>query len=68
MITAEYLRKHDLFTQYKTNQLSNLTVASTSWPASSSEGMVDYSIRIILINWFEGIVKDVSERVSLVNR
>lgn len=44
MITAEYLRKRDLFTQYTTNQLSNLTEASSTWAASSPEGMINYDL------------------------
>ena len=44
MISAEYLRKRDLFTQFTTNQMNNWNESSSIWPASSSEGMIDFSL------------------------
>ncbi|KNB41894.1 hypothetical protein JH06_4583 [Blastocystis sp. subtype 4] len=57
MITAEYLRKRDLFTQYTTNELEDLLSASLIWPAISSEGFVN-----------EKELKAISERFALLNR
>mgnify|MGYP003086859266 FL=1 len=57
MITAEYLRKKDLFSQYTTNQVENLQEAALIWPASSSEGMVN-----------EETLRSITERVSLLNK
>ena len=49
MISAEYLRKRDLFTQFTTNQMNNWNESSSIWPASSSEGMIDFSLCFLLL-------------------
>lgn len=67
MITAEYLRKRDLFTLYTTNQIDNFTEASTSWAASSPEGMIQYEL-CSRISFDSFVVAEISERVSLVNQ
>lgn len=67
MITAEYLRKRDLFILYTTNQIDNFTEASTSWAASSPEGMIQYEL-CSRISFHSFVVAEISERVSLVNQ
>ena len=52
-----YLRKRDLFNQYTTNNITNLQMAAVTWPASSSEGMVN-----------EGVLRAVNERLMLLNK
>ena len=47
MIYGEYLRKREIFTQYTNNQLENGLEAASIWPASSCEGMIDFSLQRI---------------------
>ena len=66
MLYGEYLRKRELFTQYTTSELENLVVASTIWPASSSEGMVNEDLRTLL-PLKSVLVQEIADRISLVN-
>lgn len=49
MLYGEYLRKRELFAQYTTNQIENVLEASSIWPASSCEGMIDFSLRHVVL-------------------
>ena len=67
MIYGEYLRKREIFTQYTNNQLENGLEAASIWPASSCEGMVDFSLRSTCVRE-SVVVNAISSRISLVNK
>ena len=50
MLYGEYLRKRELFAQYTTNQIENVLEASSFWPAISCEGMIDFSLRHVVLH------------------
>lgn len=67
MIYGEYLRKREIFTQYTNNQLENGLEAASIWPASSCEGMIDFSLRSTRVRE-SVVVNAISSRISLVNK
>ena len=67
MIYGEYLRKREIFTQYTNNQLENGLEAALIWPASSCEGMIDFSLRSTRVRE-SVVVNAISSRISLVNK
>ena len=67
MIYGEYLRKREIFTQYTNNQLDNGLEAASIWPASSCEGMIDFSRRSARVRE-SVVVNAISSRISLVNK
>ena len=67
MIYGEYLRKREIFTQYTNNQLENGLEVASIWPASSCEGMVDFSLRSTRVRE-SVVVNAISSRISLVNK
>ena len=67
MIYGEYLRKREIFTQYTNNQLDNGLEAASIWPASSCEGMIDFSLRSARVRE-SVVVNAISSRISLVNK
>ena len=67
MIYGEYLRKREIFTQYTNNQLENGLEAASIWPASSCEGMIDFSLRSTRVRE-SVVVNAISSSISLVNK